>query len=265
MSGFSKDWLALREPADHAARDMALVTELVEHLKHPARISVLDIGSGTGSTWRGLSGELPNETSWQLLDHDPHLLEEAQRRIGPNERVRYTECDLSNFAAYPFDGISLITASALFDLCSETFCTRFVAHLADAACGFYAPLNYNGVMRWSIQHPLDDHVVDDINDHQSTDKGFGPALGPEAVDFLVRELTARDYRIRLGESPWFMLSEQAALQEAFLDGLRRPLQEIGRLSEDDIKDWLAFRHAAIWAPGSMCEVGHTDLLALPVR
>ena len=264
MSGFDANWLALREPADRAARNDALVAELAARLDQRAGpAALLDIGCGTGSTWRSLSPVLPGDAAWLLLDNDPLLLAEAHRQIGAAGRVRFRRHDLNDLTGLPLDGIAVVTASALFDLCSEAFSARFVARIAGQACGLYAALNYDGAMRWSVGHPLDAAVVADFNRHQRTDKGFGPALGPDATGRLAHHLERRGYRVSLGASPWRMGRQEAALQRAFLDGFRQPLHEIGSLSGTEIEAWLAFRLAAIEAPDSLCEVGHTDLLAVP--
>ena len=44
--GFSADWLALREPADHAARDGDLLAAAAQ----VAGAVIVDLGCGTGST-----------------------------------------------------------------------------------------------------------------------------------------------------------------------------------------------------------------------
>ncbi|MBP1849484.1 class I SAM-dependent methyltransferase [Rhizobium halophytocola] len=262
MSGFDKNWLALREPADRAARSVSQMGELATRFEGAGdKPRILDIGCGTGSTYRSLSEILPDATRWLLLDYDPLLLEEAERRIGSSDRIDFRRHDLNDLDGLPLDGVQAVTASALFDLCSQAFCARFVKRIAKAGCSLYAALNYNGVMRWSVSHPLDDVVAADFNRHQRTDKGFGPALGPDATDCLARQLRDEGYSISLGDSPWRMRPDQADLQAAFLDGLRQPLAEIGSLSSAEIDTWLAFRQQAITAEGSLCEVGHTDLLA----
>lgn len=264
MSGFDKDWLALREPADRAARHGGLLDDLAGHLGAREHAHVLDIGCGTGSTWRSLNDRLPGQVTWTLLDHDPALLDEARRRIGAESRVAFRQHDLNAIAGLPLQGVSVVTASALFDLCSECVCTELADRLASARIGLYAALNYDGVMHWSLPHPLDGQMVDLFNRHQRTDKGFGAALGPDATACLARLLTAHGFSVRIEDSPWRMDTGTAALQAEFLHGLRRPLLEMSDLSEAVINDWLEFRLSAIGQPGSSCLVGHTDLLALPV-
>ena len=263
MSGFDKDWLALREPVDKAARDPELVAQLSSYLETVDQPRLMDIGCGTGSTWRTLSRELAQVKSWLLLDYDQNLLDEAERRICSRSEVQFRQQDLTDLSSLPVDGISVVTASALFDLCSEDFSSAFADLMAARSCGLYAALNYDGVMRWSIAHSLDQDVVEGFNNHQRTDKGFGVALGPDATSCLAKQFEQRGYRVTIGDSPWKMGPAEASLQEAFLNGVAQPLREIEHLTNAQIDDWLAFRLSVIEANGSLCEVGHADLLALP--
>ena len=263
MSGFDRHWLALREPADHAARDDGLVEALARHLDGQSNAMVLDIGCGTGSSWRSLAPRLPAGTRWLMLDNDPSLLQEATRTIGPRQGVAFGRHDLNDMEGLPLDAVHIVTASALFDLCSERFCVALADRLVSARCGLYAALNYDGTMRWSHAHPLDERMVELFNSHQRTDKGFGEALGPEATATLARHLAERGFSIATGDSPWRMHAASADLQSAFLAGMRLPLLEISGMAADAIDEWLDFRQAAIAWPGSSCVVGHTDILALP--
>ena len=265
MTGFDKDWLALREPADIAARAPALIDMFSRHLTDRKASTILDIGCGTGSTWRTLESRAPHDTRWLLLDHDPLLLEEAERRIGVNNKVTYKQIDLNDLAKMPLQEMTLVTASALFDLVSEDFCAAFVDRLSAQNCGLYAALNYDGTINWSHPHPLDGDMVGTFNRHQQTDKGFGKALGPHAATSLERLLSARDYQVHTMKSPWRMDTAAADLQEAFITGFREPLMAMSEKPEAEIEHWLSYRLCAIMAPDSLCEVGHTDLIAFPAR
>ncbi|MCD2184655.1 class I SAM-dependent methyltransferase [Rhizobium sp. GN54] len=264
MSGFDTHWLALREPADRAARHPGLINSLAEYLRGQDAPLVLDIGCGTGSTWRSLAGRLPAGTRWLMLDNDPLLLDEAARRIGSDDDVTFHRHDLNDVEGLPLEGVSVVTASALFDLCSERFCAALADRLAAARCGLYAALNYDGSMRWFPPHPLDAGMVELFNRHQRTDKGFGPALGPDAVACLTRQLAKRGFFVRTGDSPWRLDADMAELDAELLKGLRGPLIEMSGVSDVAIDDWLAYRLAGLGKQRGSDLVGHTDILALPV-
>ncbi len=261
---FDADWLTLREPADRTARDEALVAAFTRHLSGTPKPLVIDIGCGTGSTLRSLAHAVPADKSWLLLDNDPLLLKEAERRSKAQSAVSLRRHDLNDLVGLPLADAAIVTASALFDLCSEDFSARFAERLALCSVGLYAALNYDGHIVWSETHPLDEPVVSAFNRHQQTDKGFGVALGPEAATRLAVLFGDLGFRVETADSPWRLSSDSIPLQKAFIEGFRQPLQEIGGLTSSDIDDWIAFRLAATEKPDSHCTVGHTDLLALPV-
>ena len=73
------DWLALREPADAAARDPELAALAARPARRPgARWSIRDLGCGTGSLGRWLAPQLPGPQHWILHDRDTALLARAE-------------------------------------------------------------------------------------------------------------------------------------------------------------------------------------------
>jgi hypothetical protein len=61
MSGFSTDWLQLREPFDVAARRPMLIDELLPHIARgttEAPLEIVDFGAGAGSNFRYLAPQL---------------------------------------------------------------------------------------------------------------------------------------------------------------------------------------------------------------
>jgi hypothetical protein len=52
MSGFSAQWLDLREPVDHRSRNVELGRRLARHFEGWRPITVVDLGCGTGSNLR---------------------------------------------------------------------------------------------------------------------------------------------------------------------------------------------------------------------
>jgi trans-aconitate methyltransferase len=68
MSGFSPEWLALREPVDHRSRDAGVAGELKAYFAGRHAIRIADLGCGTGSNLRGTFHLLPREQHWTLVD-----------------------------------------------------------------------------------------------------------------------------------------------------------------------------------------------------
>ena len=83
--GVSPEWLALREPADAAARAGALVGHLRRHLLPTGGQVIHDLGGGTGAMGRWLAPLLAGPQHWIVHDRDEDLLELAtndERRSG---------------------------------------------------------------------------------------------------------------------------------------------------------------------------------------
>lgn len=263
MSGFSISWLDLREPADHAARHRGLAAELVNFLQADTEISpiIVDLGSGTGSSLRALTGIGAQRCVWRLVDHDPALLNEALRRHGQSEIIEDYETDLREIAALPLGGAALLSASALFDLVSADLIDELVARVRKQSAAFYAALNYDGRTRWTPAHPLDAAVLDAFNQDQRRDKGLGPALGPDAASYIKTALENVGYNVQLGDSPWQLGPEQKALVVDLITGIRNAVANGYGLSETDLNAWQAFR--LLHADSGQGFVGHIDVLAFP--
>ena len=122
MSKFRPEWLALREPADAAARSSQLAGQVASHLaSRSSVVHVLDLATGTGANMRYLASRLPQPQEWLLVDNDPQVL--ATVRSDANPAVSWkTECVnlAGNLGAYQrlFADRELVTASALLDLVS---------------------------------------------------------------------------------------------------------------------------------------------------
>ncbi len=267
MSGFSASWLALREPADHRARDPALAVRLTRHFARHETLRIIDLGCGAGSNLRALAPALKARQIWRLIDYDQALLDEAARQISawkdseqrPDITAKFEKADLNRqLEDVVSQEADLITAAALFDLVSEPWIERFVACLAKQGCAFYTVLIYDGAMRWLPTHPADEAVCAAFNAHQQQDKGFGPAAGPDAGRFLAERLRSAGYDVTAASSPWCLGPEDRELIMAVSDGIGRAAAETGRLSRDEIASWTASRQQIV-----SCDIGHVDLLALP--
>ncbi|MGG7566430.1 class I SAM-dependent methyltransferase [Rhodovulum sp. DZ06] len=260
---FSPDWLALRAPADAAARDAGLVALLDDWAKtRPGPLKVVDLGCGAGATFAALDACLPG-ADWLLLDNDPDLLEIAAA-CAPGDpgagSVTTGRADLNDSIEGAVAGADLVTASALFDLASQAWIDRLVAALPKGAA-LYAALSYDGAESWVPAHEAEREAQKAFRAHQRRDKGFGgPALGPEAADALVEALVASGRDVRRAPSAWRLeRPRDGALIEALAAGSAAAVAEIGTLDEESFAEWAAARVAA-----EEVLIGHEDILALPV-
>src|SRR5579859_6958144 len=81
-SRVSRRWLALREPADAAARARDLVERLSRQPPAGGRWVIHDLGCGTGAMGRWLAPLLPGAQHWVVHDRDGELLEVAGAHPG---------------------------------------------------------------------------------------------------------------------------------------------------------------------------------------
>ncbi|SCZ70858.1 hypothetical protein SAMN04488118_11127 [Epibacterium ulvae] len=251
--GFSSEWLALREPADHAARDASLLQRVADFVGPQA--TVLDLGSGTGSTVRAFQGVDIGQWRWRFVDSDPVLLAEATSR---HTRAEAHMMNLQDLEDLPLNGVSLVTASALLDLMPDRWIAALAQRLAAAQIPFYAALNYNGDMRWSPGLTQDKAIRDAFNRHQNTDKGIGAATGAASAQVTQSRFEEHGFQVHLAESPWVLDPKEQALQRDLLGGIAQAADEMGAAAASH---WFEERQASL-ATGQTV-IGHTDVLALP--
>ena len=121
----SREWLALREPADSAARARDLVERLVRELRTANRRVIHDLGCGTGAMGRWLAPLLPGPQHWVVHDRDEDLLAlAAAERPGPAAdgaavTVEAKRSDITRLNVDDLAEATLITASALLDMLTE--------------------------------------------------------------------------------------------------------------------------------------------------
>ncbi len=269
MSGFSADWLALREPVDAAARNPELTARLRDWRRGRGPLTVLDLASGTGANLRFLAPLLGGGQHWRLVDHDPALLARGEEQCGAwaaeqkmNLALDWQRADLvGDWERLDFRGARLVTASALLDLVSVEWLERLAQRCRDARAAVFVVLSYDGSIVWEPALAGDERVRKQVNRHQRTDKGFGPALGPDAASTLAVRLRNLGYEVMLRPSPWRLEPQQRAMQTALLEGWVGAARAIAPEAEDDWADWLTQRRRWIERGTSRLRVGHGDLFA----
>lgn len=268
-SDFDASWLALREPADHAARSTRLTEQAVAWLQGRNSPVVADIGAGTGSNWRYLSRALEagsvRHCQWHLFEQDAALVE-GVGVAGSAPQVHVQRLETGNMDDQLPASLDLLTASALIDLVSRPWLQALASAVARRRAAVLVVLSYAGRFRLTPEHRADEGLRQQVNQHQHGDKGTGAACGPEASDYLSQALEARDYTVHREGSTWHLDGRHRELQKALMQGwveaaraqLISSREESGWLGQ-----WLADRCRQADEGTLVIEVDHIDLLGLP--
>ena len=288
VTEFFSDWLALREPADVAARSVDLTSTLIARLnavppREPLRI--LDLGTGTGSNVRYLMPRLPPNQRWTLIDNDADLLKEGSRKLagwaqargydpgltddhlwvgaGLDARIETRRQDLQPLDTSLFTGQDVVTGSALLDLVSDRWLHELAAVCAANRAAVLFALTYTGETRCTPEEPEDDRITALMNRHQRSDKGFGAAAGPDAADRAALAFEQAGYVVHRAKSDWNLGPETAPLQTCLFEGWERVATVVAPEDSATHLDWLGRRLAHLAAGRSQVMVSHEDLVAWP--
>jgi len=246
----------------------------LQHGSDLASLRILDLGCGSGSNLRAIAPLLGARQQWTLIDYDQALLGAARVALkqwahevvseqssslqlvhdGLHLSVHFQVADLSNDIESVLTApVDLVTASALFDLVSREWVERFCKALS---APLYAVLSFDGEMSWLPEHALDSDVVSAFAAHQTSDKGFGAALGPDSSACLSQALENRGYDVVIDKSPWVVDELPSAFHGMLVDGVAQAVIETGRCTPQQVQAWLKARRSA-----RSCLVGHDDLYA----
>jgi SAM-dependent methyltransferase len=281
---FSAEWLALREPADAAARSERLTHVVAGRFSPETHLTVLDIGSGTGANARYLAERLQAQQHWLLADHDASLLIDASQRVrtwaearglgvsrdegswhlngeGLSMTFATRLVDFANLSAASelFLDRRLVTASALLDLVSRPWLEALASECRVAGATALFALTYDGRIDCLPEEPGDDEIRQLVNAHQTTDKGFGPALGPSACGAAAECFGALGYSVEREASDWHLEPESAQLQRQLIEGWTHAAITMAPDRATHHRDWCNRRLAHVFAGHSRLVVGHEDL------
>lgn len=244
LEDFDPDWLALREPLDHATRSARLEELLVPALAGRPALRIVDLGAGSGSTLRHLAPRLAElgvdaEQHWLLVDHDEELLQRALATPVPAATsVRTARADLGDPDALRsvLSGADLVVGSALLDVLPATVADTLLDGLS-ALAPRPAVLFVLTVTGGATTEPL---APDAAAGFDADQRSHG--LGPDAVEFCAAGFAARGWTVEREPTPW-RLADSPLLQEW-------------------ARGW--FGAAGIEAPAvTSAVVPHEDLLVLP--
>jgi hypothetical protein len=256
MTRVSPNWLALREPADAAARSR----ELVEHLPAAGHFVIHDLGCGTGAMGRWLAPLLPAPQHWVLHDRDAELLEiAAANPPSVPVTIEPVRSDVNRLDASDLAGASLVTVSALLDLLTAEELAGLVELCAGAGCPALLTLSVVGRVELAPGDPLDRRVAAAFDAHQRRDS----LLGPDAPAAAARNFTERGMEVLTRPSPWRLGPAQADLTAEWFAGWVGAACEQDPELAADAGAYTRRRLEQARAGQLAVTVDHADLLALP--
>jgi hypothetical protein len=277
---FDPSWLALREPYDQAARSAELADRFAAALGVAPQL--IDLGCGTGSNVRFLAPRIAGAQRWLCVDHDRALLDAARSELtgwcdglgwpsrgdgddltlgrpGGDIVVGFALRDLVRDGLPEVEGPAGLTASAFLDLTSAAWLENLAARCHRAPV--LAALSFDGRLAFEPAAPEDEEVRSRFVTHQRSDKGFGPALGPDAAPYLAALLAARGREIAIALADWRLGRDDAPLLRATLEGMVAAARAVA--DDPSLERWATLRREQLAAGELSLTVGHLDLLALP--
>jgi SAM-dependent methyltransferase len=265
----SSGWLALREPADAAARALDLVDRIARQLPATGRWVIHDLGCGTGAMGRWLAPLLPWRQRWVVHDLDTDLLEVAaahspgQAADGAPVTVETKYSDITRLRPGDLADATLITASALLDLLTEEELVGLIAVCAGSGCPMLLTLSVVGHVELTPADRLDRCVGAAFDAHQRRMAERGRLLGPDAVALAVQQCGERGAEVLVRPSPWRLGVSDADLAADWLTGW------VGGACEQELElaaetePYTRRRRAQLAAGELAITVDHADLLVLP--
>ena len=262
-------WLALREPADAAARAVDLVGHLGQRLPATGLLVIHDLGCGTGGMGRWLAPLLPGPQHWVMHDRDADLLEVAAADLpgpaadGAGVTVEARQSDITRLPPDELAGATLITASALLDMLTRDELAGLVSVCARAGCPVLMTLSVVGRVDLTPADPLDARVAAAFDAHQRREVDGRRLLGPDAVAVAVEQFERLGAEVLVRRSPWRLGAGEAELTAEWFTGW------VGAACEQQVElaaetEGYARRRLAEAAAGQLAvTVDHADLLVLP--
>ena len=285
MTRFSSEWLRLREPLDAASRAPGIARTL-RRARPDRPLHIADLASGTGANLRCLGAVLGGHQEWQLIDYDRDLLNAIpvcmrEWAAACGARVEQSGGELvvtgQNFECFTrrlqhnlatglpdvtLPARGLVTASALLDLVSDTWLAALAQRCFRARAAVLFTLIYDGRMEFQPDEPEDTRIRQLVNRHQTTDKGFGPALGSAATERARQRFSGLGYQVEWALSDWRIKPDEQVVQNALLDGWLAAAVEIAPEETSILQHWHQRRRSHVVAGHSEIRVGHVDLLGL---
>ncbi|KAA3624504.1 MAG: hypothetical protein DWQ02_22980 [Bacteroidetes bacterium] len=283
-TGFNTDWLEERFQFDSRARNAVVENHCLTHFPDNKTVNILDLGSGSGSSFLYLSQKLPQNQNWTFVELNPLLAEASLNRISkfaaikgwkvekqPNTLVIEThkKCMKIEVLNHSFlkleekvdlEKFNLATAAAVLDLLTESMLYELLELLTGNDIPLLATINYEG-MKFNPSEPGDEVYIDLYGRHMQREQPFGRTLGPDCLKSILAYSKTRNHKIISGESNWQVGVKDQKMHTFLLDYMAGAIPEM--LTSDKevavFEQWLADKRSRVNMEGLETTVFHFDV------
>ena len=264
MHKFENSWLYQREKIDNQSKNLSLINIINNALKNIENISILDLGTGTGSNFRFLSKKITHKNQfWTLMDISKSSLQEAKRNIISNNKIKSVSFKnhniIKNIKNINFNKYDLVAGSAFLDIMPNSWFKVFHKLNQDTKL-IYFSINYDGYFKFYPRHNFDNNMLKLFNkDQRSKKDGKVNAVGPDCGEIIMSHFSTT-HKTYLLNSNWVDIRNKN-FQLMFLNFCKNV---INKNKEIRLHEWLEFKKAKIIINKSKLLVHNKDFLAIKI-
>ena len=260
MHEFNNNWLIQREKIDSLSRSKIAISKINNFIKNKDKISIIDLGCGTGSNYRYLSPKIKKKQSWDMLDISLKSINYFKEDISKSKKVdnvKFIKTNvIKNIKKIDFNNYDIVTGSAFLDIMPNSWFRDFY-NLNINSKIIYFSINYDGFFKFFPKHKDDGLVLKLFNSDQKSDKGIGlKAVGPNCSK-IINSMFTKTHKTFILKSDW-KVENNKDFQLTFI----KFCEDVVSKSNKNYKEWIHFRKDNILKNKSKIILRNKDFLAL---
>ncbi len=248
----------------------------------PKRPVIVDLGSGSGATFRRLAPVIGRAQAWLFVEND-----DTQLGLGLDATARWAEAqgwtvtwpgralllhrpqgawrieglvaDIARGPPAQIRQANGVVTSALLERAAESWIGRLapMLHVPLLACGLV-----DGRVAWLPRDPADAQVTRLWRRSLARNPAFGPGLGANAAAIVRRALGERGFAITTAATEW-IVPARSPLSLPLVRRIASDARGIAGPAAARVNDWETRRGRSAILGRLGARVGHLDLLATP--
>ena len=260
MHEFNNNWLKLRETVDKKSRNLKIIQLINKKFDNNTPVSIIDLGTGTGSNFNYLKPKLKFSQNWVFTDISLNSINYFKQNLKLSNKIIKTKFQIfdviNDLDKIKFKSFDIVTGSAFLDILPKNWFYKFHKFNSKTEIVLFA-LNYNGDFKFLPKHKNDKIIVNLFNKDQKTDKGIGnKAVGPNCSN-LINNIFKKTHHTYLMNSKW-NVEKNYQFQKYFLYFCSKVIKK----NKVDYSSWLKFRYNCIKQRNSRLILQNTDFLAI---